>query len=172
MREQPKVTITLTSSSVDESTDTEGKRYPKKDFVGFSFANASPFDITITSVGFDVGVPVSAPDWPAQQVNFFPVSEYNGTKLSDDGLPHRLRYGEQMRLLYDEETVIWYLRRHGEGVTPPVRPFCYDSLGNKHSADVWRYFELKRVRRAAPDPGPDHTTWDEWWTRRKDMQSD
>ena len=75
-------------------------------------------------------------------------------------------------MLYDEDRVIQSLTMHGDGEPAAVLPVCYDSLGNKHRAEVWSVFVAKNSIRALPDPGPGYGTWDDWWERRKAKRRD
>ena len=138
-REQPRIKITNTVYGFHGMRDDNAK--PRsKEFVGLILANASPFDVTITQINFEVGVPVDFPfdgsKLPTQSLQFSPVNEYRDTKLSDS-LPQRLRHGETMRVLYDEDEFLARLERHGRGKPPAVLPVCHDALGNKYSADHW-----------------------------------
>ena len=171
-REQPRIRITHASYGFGEGQDADGNAQQKA-FRGLILANASPHETTITAVEFEVGVPIDSPidssKVPVRSLPFSPVYEYKGTKLSDP-LPQRLRHGETMRVLYDEDVLLARLERHGEGQPSAVLPVCRDSLGNKHAADAWTVWG-KNSLGALNGPGPSYITWDEWWAKRSNLGS-
>ena len=168
-RERPRIKITHASYGFDEGHPADGNAQ-HKDFIGLILANTSLHETTITAVDFEVGVPIDSPidssKVPAKSLQFSPVYKYKGTKLSDP-LPQRLRHGETMSVLYDEDVLLARLERHGEGQPSAVLPVCHDSLGNKHAADAWTVWG-KNSLGGRLDPGPGYITWDEWWAKRKE----
>ena len=166
-RDQPNVRISHASYGFGEGTAAGNRQ--SKTFVGLVYANASPFDITVTSVEFEVGVPADTPiedsTAPVRSLPFKPVREYKGTKLSDS-LPRRLRHGETITMLYAEDVLLEKLRKHGGGEPAAVLPVCHDSLGNKHRADAWTVWGKDSLGGRA-DPGPGYITWDEWSAKRQ-----
>ena len=167
-RERPRIRITPAGYGVDDKrNESAGAR--RKEFVGVMLANASPFDITITRVEFEVGVPVDLPfdrsRIPAPSLQFSAVGEYGDTRLSD-ALPKRLRHGETMRVLYDEDKLLEKLERHGGGDVPAVLPVCHDSLGNRHAADIWTVWG-KNYLGGSDGPGPGRVAWHDWWARHR-----
>ena len=166
-REQPRIRITHASYRLGEGQDADGNAQQKA-FRGLILANASPHETTITAVEFEVGVPIDSPidssKVPVPSLQFSPVYEYKGTKLSDL-LPQRLRHGETMRVLFDEDVLLAHIERHGEGQPSAVLPVCHDSLGNKHAADAWTVWG-KNSLGALNGPGPGYITWHEWWAKR------
>ena len=110
-------------------------------FVGFSITNASPFEITITSLGLELGIPEDNDGAFTSQIDFPHITKFKDRELSDSTLPRRLTYGESMRILYNETDVVEELRVQGNDQPARVRPQCYDSLGNKHTMDSWITWE-------------------------------
>ena len=171
-RERPRIRITHASYGFGEGQDADGNAQHKT-FIGLILANASLHETTITAVEFEVGVPIDSPidnsKVPVPSLQFSPVYEYKGTKLSDP-LPQRLRHGETMRVLYDEDVLLAHFERHGEGQPSAVLPVGHDSLGNKHAADAWTVWG-KNSLGALNGPGPGYITWDEWWAKRSNLGS-
>ena len=171
-RERPRIRITHASYGFGEGQDADGNAQ-QKTFRGLILANASLHETTITAVEFEVGVPIDSPidnsKIPVPSLQFSPVYEYKGTKLSDP-LPQRLRHGETMRVLYDEDVLLAHLERHGEGQPSAVLPVGRDSLGNKHAADAWTVWG-KNSLGALNGPGPGYITWDEWWAKRSNLDA-
>lgn len=125
-----------------------------KSFVGFSITNASPFGVTITSIGLGLGIPVDRLRGPyTSSICLSHIDKYGGATLSDCSLPRRLQYGESMRVLYDEDSAIAELKSKGEGQPVRIRPQCYDSLGNRHTMDHWAAWDKNSIA-SFPDPGP------------------
>ena len=171
-RERPRIRITHATYGFSEGQDADGNAHQKA-FRGLILANASLHETTITAVEFEVGVPIDSPidssKVPVPSLQFSPVYEYKGTKLSAP-LPQRLRHGETMRVLYDEDVLLAHLERHGEGQPSAVLPVCHDSLGNKHAADAWTVWG-KNSLGSLNGPGPGYTTWDEWWAKRSSFDA-
>ena len=167
-REQPKIRFTNASSGFSEGQDANGNPQHKR-FCGFILANVGHVDTTITAVDFEVGVPIDSPancsQVPAQYLFFSPVHEYRGSRLSDS-LPQRLRHGETMRVLYDEDELLARIEKRGNGQPSAVLPVCHDSLGNKHTADTWTVWG-KNSLGGRHGPGPGFIAWDEWWAERR-----
>ena len=144
---KPEVKFTHSSHSIQTGDTWES-------FVGFSITNASPFDVTITSVSLGLGILVDkihGPFTPAMQ--FSHVRQYRGSTLSDWSLPCRLRHGESILVLYDEDDAIAALKREGGGQPVRIRPQCYDSLHNRHTMDSWIVWDKNRIA-MYDDPGP------------------
>ena len=158
-RDEPKIRF---SSVVKEAGE-------KPRLVGFSITNASPFAVTLTSFNFELGIPVNSTGNVVTETTFSKaVMEREGIKLSDASFPHRLQYGETIRVLYDADEFVNFLdklRLEGELEHPArIRPICYDSLGNRHrmkwiswSRQAISYFD---------DPGPGLVTKDEWFSKQ------
>ena len=170
-RERPRIRITHASYGFSEGQDADGNAHQKA-FRGLILANASFHETTITALEFEVGVPIDSPidssKVPVLSLPFSPVYEYKGTTLSDP-LPQRLRHGETMRVLYDEDVLLARLERHGEGQPSAVLPVCRDSLGNKHAADAWTVWG-KNSLGSLNGPGPGYITWDEWWAKHSEAK--
>ena len=160
-RERNKPTAKLTSISHGVRYYNDSGKPQEKSFVGFSIANASPFDITITSIGLEMGIPIDKDRAVRPQISIPPVTSYKEWEISDFSLPRRLQYGETLQVLYDEADAAERLKRQGNGNPVRVLPFCYDSLGNKYTMDYWITWEVGVIR-AFEGPEPGHITFDEW----------
>ena len=139
--------------------------YEQISFHGFTLTNSSPFDITITWFGLLGGIP--EPEWHKTFTPIFnppPIEEYKGHKLSDCRVPHRLKYGETMTVYFDD-FVNFLLKNKETGQPIRVKPYCYDSLGNRHTMDNWLMWG-KDSSAAFLDPGPGFITEEEWHRRR------
>ena len=167
-RERPRISFTHARQGFSDMRNKDVS-LRGKEFLGFILANASTLDITITHIDFEVGVPADLPfdrsKIPAPSLQFSAVGNYGDTKLSD-ALPKRLRHGETMQVLYDEDEFLAGLERHGGGTVPPVLPVCHDSLGNRHAADNWTIWG-KNYLGGSDGPGPGRVTWHEWWDKHR-----
>ena len=162
-RSVPTVKITPVFHTVQDGDDEFGN--PNwKSFVGLTIANASPFDITITSIEFEQGIPIDS-DSRISTVVWFPhVTRYKDSLLSNVSLPHRLQYGQTLQVMFDEAHVVEELKLNGGGTPVRVRPRCFDSLGNKHTMDSWIVWEESKIS-SFPGPGPGYMTEEKWRER-------
>ena len=159
-RDKPTAKLTLLSHAVRYYDDDSGKPQ-EKSFVGFSIANASPFDITIRSFGLELGIPIDNDGSVRPEIYIPQITSYKGWELSDFSLPRRLQYGETLQILYDRADAVERLKRYGSGNPARIRPFCHDTLGNTYTLDSWITWEEDGVR-AFGGPEPGHITFDEW----------
>ena len=135
LRDRPNVKLTTAMRSFSQGVDEAGN--PRNIwFVGFQIANTSQFDITITNWCFDSGVKDSD-NALSRHIAISPIVEFDGTKVSDVDFPHRLRYGETVRLLFRREELLEWLKRDGEDGQARVRAICQDSLANTYTMDHW-----------------------------------
>ena len=159
-RDKPTVRITTLSYAIRYYDDDSGKPQ-EKSFVGFSIANASPFDITITSIGLELGIPIDNDGGVRSELYIPQVTSYKKWELSSFAPPHRLQYGETLQVLYDRADAVEQLKRHGSGNPARIRPRCHDSLGNEYTLDSWITWEEDGVIEFdGPEPG--HITFEEW----------
>ena len=122
---------------------------------GFTVTNAGFRDIEITSFAFEVGRRLDSRNDPAtSEITFTPVDKHRETVLTTMELPHRLKPGESFKVLYDTIRMIEETIRIG-GETPiRMRPYCSDSLGNKHMPHHWvTYKENQTAFFDGPSPG-------------------
>lgn len=145
-RSEPKVRIGLHLFSFWRDTG-------QKHFHGFTITNANHFEITITYIELELGVPVNHKGSYTAYLGVLPKRGYQGTPLSDFSLPHRLKYGESIKVLYDSEEL--FERQHStinEQNPARYRFRCMDSLGNTYHHDSWMVHESDGPR-SFPDPG-------------------
>ena len=159
-RDEPKIQLSNLVQHVGENSL----------FVGFSITSASPFAVTLTSFTFELGIPVNSTGHFVPEIMFSAgVSEREGIKLSDASFPHRLQYGETIRVLYDADEFMKFLedlRLKGELEHPArIRPICYDSLGNRHRMKSWISWNRRAIS-SFDDPGPGLVTIDEWFSKQ------
>ena len=158
-RNKPTVAFVSSSYSIH---DGDGR----VSFVGFALTNSSSFDITITEFGLLGGIPERK--W---EKTFTPriqprvEEEYKGHQVSDCRVPRPLKYGETMTVLYAEHNLPIHLTNKETGQPIRVKPYCYDSLGNRHTMDNWLMWG-KDSSAAFLDPGPGFITEEEWHRRR------
>ena len=158
-RHNPKIRMMLVDHIVQDDTNWIS-------YVGFSITNASSFDVTIISLGLELEIPEDN-DGPITLKTDFPhVTKFKDRELSDSTLPRRLKYGESLRILYDETGVVERLRAQGSDQPARVRPQCYDSLGNKHTMDSWITWKKGGVA-YFDGPRPDYLTAEEAWKKRQ-----
>ena len=149
-KDRPNVKFTSLTQIVEGST-----------FVGFSMTNASMFDITITSVALELGIPENIKGSFAQSISPTPIDVFKGTRLSELSLPRRLQYGDSIRVLYDEARIVHLMESYGKEQPARARPRCHDSLGNRHTMDYWITW-FHGGSSAFPDPGPGLITEEKW----------
>lgn len=129
----------------------------RQSYEGFTVTNAGFVDIEITSFQFEVGwLPSTAPeDSPTARISFEPVTQHGDATVSTMSLPHRLRHGESFQVLYDRGQLVSESAKLGGEAPVHMRPYCNDSLGNKHHPHYWIAF-LKDERTSfhnGPSPG-------------------
>lgn len=128
-------------------------------FAGFSMTNSGAVEIEV--VGWSLQLGLKEGDSVLSKSPLLdPAESFNGQRLSDVDFPHRLKYGETVRVVFEEEELLARLRHEGDGVIARVRPEFRDSLGNTYSMDYW--IEWAEGATAAHDgPGPGYLTPEE-----------
>ncbi len=162
-REKPNVRIAVASYS---HLRIGGKDDPKTlSFQGFSITNTSLLDVTITGWSLELGI-MEREDSISKSASIAPVEEFEGKKLSDTVLPHRLRYGETMRILFSMADLLSSLKREGHDGLARVRPQCQDSLGYTYTTDYWVEWTKDSVATHG-DPGLGYLSSDEILQRQR-----
>ncbi len=77
-------------------------------------------------------------------------------------LPHSLRGGESFRVLYDTEILVDESARIGGETPAHMRPYCRDSLGNKHMPDFWVIYKTDNVTVFVDGPSPGRISEETW----------
>lgn len=135
-KDKPDVRIVLAQHSIqDDKGDTDSPNGVC--FVGFTITNASLFDITITHVNFELGIPENKQGGVTVSMQLPEITKYKGRELSNIKLPHRLKYGETIKLFYNEKYLVESFKSDGDNMPIRVRPRCNDSLGNIHTLGTW-----------------------------------
>ena len=101
--------------------------------------NSGFVDIEITSFAFEAGrLPnTGQEDFPTAVMEFTPVERFKDFTVSTMSLPHRLRRGESFTVRYDNAKLVEESERIGGESPVHLRPYCRDSLGNKHMPHHW-----------------------------------
>ena len=154
----PKIKLVTILHTIQDSTNSD----IHTNFVGIGITNTSLLDVTITSVDFELGIPENSVGNIFLAHLISPTIKYKGYDLSDANLPQRLKYGETIKLLYEEDRIISELKSR-EGDQPlRVRPRCLDSLGNFHTLRGWVTWGEKGRISTFNGPGPGLVTYEEW----------
>ena len=156
-RDRDKPAVRIVSSQLSVSHRDAGGVLTATGFEGFIVTNAGFLDIEITSFAFEVGrLPNSGEDdSPTAEIVFSPVTEFAQVTVSTMSLPHRLRRGESFSVRYDNALLVNESKGLGGEAPVHLRPYCHDSLRNKHMPDHW-FVYLKVNSTAAvevPRPG-------------------
>ena len=129
-------------------------------FVGFNVTNASPFDVTVTSLGCECAIPLDS-EGPVTILTDFPnpVQTHNGNGISTMSLPHKLGHGETFTVLFDRKNIQDHLA--DGGASELVRPQFRDSLGGMHTSVPWIAYKGSATV-MHPDPGPGYGNEEDW----------
>ena len=147
-RDKPKVRITpLThfEDRIGRSGDLETRSSE-----GFAVTNAGFTDIEITTFALEIGRMLDSGEdgYPTAEIQFAPV------RPSTMSLPHRLRPGESFRTLFDRAQLVQESTKIGGETPVHMRPYCYDSLGNKHKTDHWTIYQEENRTTYVDGPSP------------------
>lgn len=121
-----------------------------KSFDGFTVTNSGFRDLEITSFAFETGRVLDGDEdaHTTAEIVFAPV------ELSTMSLPHRLRPGESFTILHDRMKLVEESTRIGGETPVHMRPYCRDSLGNKHMPYHWMIYKKgETVFVDGPSPG-------------------
>lgn len=170
--EKPKVRIEATDL-VHTRTDSTGKTTEKR-FTGFTVTNAGARDIEIVSFAFEIGrvYPAKHNDHGTEAIEFTPVrSKPHERQLTTMALPHRLRPSESFSAMYDMLRLIGESAKIGGETPVHMRPYCRDSLGNKHMLPHWKVYRLDGVT-AVDHPSPGRISEEDWHALRREERRD
>ena len=155
-QEKPNVEITVASYSHSRIVGEDSRTIS---FEGFRITNTSLLDVTITGWSLQLGIK-EGESTISRSSSIPPVEEFEGKKLSDTVLPHRLRYGETMQILFSKADLFSQLKRSGKDGLARVRPQCQDSLGYTYTTDYWVEWTKDGVV-THDDPGPGYLSSEE-----------
>jgi len=153
-RDKPTVRIVPLNHDVDW-LDPAGQ-LTTTSFQGFSVTNAGFVDVEIISFSFELGrLPTSGDDdSPTAEIVFPSVKSHQQATISTMSLPHRLRHGESFKVLYDMTQLVEESTKIGGEASVHMRPFCQDSLGNKHIPEHWVVYRENSISfEDGPSPG-------------------
>lgn len=161
-REKPKVRIVGSNRSVAR-VDRSGVS-TTAEFSGFTVTNAGLADIEITSFAFELGRMLQGgeEDYPTAEIEFTPVGRHALVPVSTMSLPHRLRHGESFSVLYDRERLVEESLNIGGETPVHMRPYCHDSLGNKHMLDHWIVYRKDNHTAFVDSPSPGRISEEDW----------
>ena len=143
-----------------------------RSFEGFTVTNAGFMDIEISSIGFEVGRvlrSVVREEAIVSEISFPHVLVHEQATLSTVALPHRLRPGESFKVQYDEDMLVRESLRIGGSTPIHMRPYCMDSLGNRHTMKHWIAYGKGRVG-LHDSPSPGRISEEDWRELSKDEQ--
>ena len=134
-----------------------------KSYEGYTVTNAGFVDIEITYFHFEVGwLPSPAPgDSQTAKISFEPVTHHGDATVSTISLPHRLRHGESFHVLFDRDQLVSESAKLGGETPVHMRPYCNDSLGNKHHPHHWISFLKDNRTSFHNEPSPGRITEEE-----------
>ena len=142
-RDVPSMRMTpLTRSFTRIVLNQHTEEVTETSYAGFTVTNAGFVQVEITSFSFEVGwLPSTATqDAATARISFEPVRLHGDSTVSTMSLPHRLRHGESFHVLFDRDQLIRESAKL-DGETPiHLRPYCNDSLGNKHHPHHGSFF--------------------------------
>lgn len=155
-RDRDKPVVRIVSSPLNMSHRDAAGNLTSTNFEGFIVTNAGFLDIEITSFAFEVGrLPNSGEDdSPTAEIVFSPVTQFEGVTVSTMSLPHRLQRGESFSIRYDNAHLVNESKKIGGETPVHLRPYCQDSLGNKHMPDHWIVYYKPNSTAAVNGPSP------------------
>ena len=160
LREQSEPQVSISRSIEHATIDRKTNR-----FLCIAAANASQFGVTITDIFLGLPVPVDGvPAGVSLPVPSSHIQVLKGSDWSECSLPHQLRYGESVRVFYEEDAVVRAMKRFlGHDNPPRILPQCYDSLGNLHEMGRWIGLRDNSISPIPfPDPGPGLVGLSQW----------
>ena len=159
-REKPAVRITSLSHTMSRGS-ADG--FTTTSFEGFTVTNAGFVDIEITLFAFELGRMLNSGenDSPTAEITFQPVMQHGQTTLSTMSLPHRLRPSESFKILYDSTQLVEESTSIGGETPVHMRPYCLDSLGNKHTPNHWIVYRDNHIT-FVDGPSPGRISEEDW----------
>lgn len=127
-------------------------------FDGFTVTNSGFRDLEIASFAFEIGRVLDGDqdDHTTSEIVFAPVDP------STISLPHRLRHGESFTILHDRTKLVEESTKVGGETPVHMRPYCRDSLGNKHMPDYWIVYRIGNYTAFVDGPSPGRISEEEW----------
>ncbi len=138
-RDKDRPSIRMTCMNFDTFNKGSSDNSMITSFEGFTVTNVGFIKVEIVSFVFEIGRSHNNEknDSPTAEITFPPVMQHHQKTVSTIYLPHRLRHGESFRVLYNREMLVEESIRIGGENGIHMRPYCRDSLGNKHMLDYW-----------------------------------
>ena len=161
-RDKPSVRIVPLTSHIKYSGPSGDTKFTT--FQGFTVTNAGFIDVQITAFAFEIGRVISRGEdhFPTTEVVFPPVTQFEQATISTISLPHRLRYGESFSVLYDLAQLVAESARLGGETPVHMRPYCQDSLGNKHVPGHWTIYQDLSMFISVDGPSPGRISEEDW----------
>ena len=161
-RDKPSIRIVSLTHVVDRLEPSGGLETAS--FYGFTVTNAGFVDVVIASFAFETGRAASSgeDDAPTAEIVFPPVTRHDQSAVSTMSLPHRLRHGESFSVLFDRMQLVEESTRIGGEIPVHMRPYCSDSLGNKHKFDGWIVYQKGNSTSYVTGPSPGRISEEEW----------
>ena len=101
-------------------------------------ANDGLVDVEIRLFAFEVGaLRKDSPGISTAEIHLTPRTPDHGPAVIVMSLPHRLQPAESFSVFFDRKLLVEESVKLGGGAPVRLRPFCRDSLGNKHTMDRW-----------------------------------
>ncbi len=121
---------------------------------GVTVTNVGTRDVVVVDFAFEIGrLPSGRDSFPTSEIRFTPIK----TDLATTGVcfPHRLQYGESFCVLIDRDKLVNLAAELGGESPVHMRPYCRDSLGNKHKPKHWTIYRdnFRTVYVGGPSPG-------------------
>ncbi len=157
-REYEKPTVRIVPLAHSISRIGKSGDFREESFDGFTVTNAGSREIEVTSFAFEIGRILDSrkDESVTSDIIFNPVSH------STMSLPHRLKHSESFTILYDREKLVEESTRVGGESPVRMRPYCYDSLGNKHTPYHWIVYQKGNHTAFFDGPSPGRISEEEW----------
>ena len=145
-------------------TRTQARMFKESERRAGTVTNAGFVDIEIRSFAFEVGRMLNngEDDYPTAEIMFQPVTRLGQATFSTMLLPHRLRHGESFSVLYDRAQLVEESTKLSGETPVHMRPYCHDSLRNKHMLDVWIVYRKGNNTSYVGGPTPGRISEEDW----------
>ena len=119
--------------------------------------NAGLVDVVVTEITFETSKVIGNEDDTSRTafIDFSPGVQYDQTTISTMMVPHRLRYRESFKILFERKLLVRESAQIGGGTPLNKRPYCRDLVGNKHTLDYWISYQdgIKNAFAVGPSSG-------------------